>query len=236
VRKLFYHIVKRLPGLLLVVLAMVSAKAQIVIEQCDTMEFSVVSRPTIDESHFVWAIYNASPNPTDVLDPTTSLDPALYFTNGQYAGRTVSVVNLDPGEYYVRIEVWDEVSCTNNVEMYVLEVIESIPDVELYGDSVCIGDPATVTIRFTGVGPYTISYTYGDENTGTFVNMNGVVVDGPKVVIPILEPLPVGENSFWLISIEDDCKAYEFPIDERPGTGVRIYPKPSNSQIYQVDK
>jgi len=228
--------IRLIPGILLVMLAVANAGAQIVVEQCDTMEFSVTSRPNIPETNFVWAIYNSSPNPTDVLDPTTSLDPALYFTNGQYEGRKVSVVNLEPGEYYVRIEVWDEISCTNNVEMYVMEVIEKIPEIVLEGDSVCIGDPAVVKIIFTGVGPYTIDYTYGDAITGNVVNMNGVVVDGPEVVIPILDPLPEGETTFWLMSVEDDCRAYEYPIEERPGTGILIYPKPTNSQIYQIDK
>ncbi len=40
---------QRLLGILLVVLAVASAKAQhITVDQCDTIEFSVVSRPGID--------------------------------------------------------------------------------------------------------------------------------------------------------------------------------------------
>ena len=55
-------------GILLVVLAVANAGAQITVNECDTMEFEVVSRPSIDESHFVWGIYNSSPGTTDVLD------------------------------------------------------------------------------------------------------------------------------------------------------------------------
>ena len=136
-----------------------NSTAQIVVEECDTMEFSVVSRPNIPETHFVWAIYNSSPNPTDVLDPAGALDPALYFVDGMYAsgeGRTVRVIGLAPGVYYVRIHVWDEVSCTDNIEMYVMEVIESNLDFELVADSVCIGEPSTIRIIFSGTGSSSI--------------------------------------------------------------------------------
>jgi len=231
--KRFAHIITTaLLGIILVALSVANASAQIVIDECDTMEFEVVSRPSIDESHFVWGIYTASDSAKDVLDPAETLDPALYFVDGQYAGRKVRVAGLEPGKYYVRIHVWDEVTCTDNINMYVMEVLEKIPELELLGDSVCIGDPATVRIIFTGVGPYTIDYTYGDAITGNVVNVNGVIVDGPEVTIPIMEPLPVGETTFWVIKVEDDCKAYEYPVDERPGTGIMIYPKPVKQPIY----
>ena len=224
-------------GILLVVLAVANAGAQITVDQCDTMEFEVVSRPSINESHFVWGIYNSSDSSsTDVLDPAGTLDPALYFANGQYAGRKVQVVGLTPGKYYVRVHVWDEITCTDNIEMWVLEVIENIPQVELVGDSVCVGDPATIHIIFTGVGPYTIDYSYGDEVTGTWVNVNGVIVDGPNTTIPILDPFPAGDNYVFKVNqIMDDCKTYMFDEADKPRTGIIIYPKPTNSKIYQTD-
>ena len=234
--RLIYHIMKGALGILLVVLAVANAGAQITVNECDTMEFEVVSRPGIDESHFVWGIYNSSPDPTDVLDPSGTLDPALYFANGQYAGRKVQVVNLPVGVYYVRIHVWDEITCTDNIEMYVLEVIETIPQVELYGDSVCVGDPPVIRIVFTGVGPYTINYTYGDEITGTYVNVNGVIVDGPEVTIPIMDAFPAGDNYYFKVNqIMDECKTHIFDEADKPRTGIIIYPKPTNSQIYQQD-
>ena len=112
-------------GILLVVLAVHSnVMAQhIQVEQCDTFQFSIVSRPNIDDLNFEWAIYNSSPNPTDVLDDATRLDPVAYFVDGQYLGRTVRVANLPVGTYYVRIHVWDEITCTDNIELYVMEVL-----------------------------------------------------------------------------------------------------------------
>ena len=234
-KKLIYHIIVRTLGILLAVLAVAPAMAQIVVNQCDTMEFSVTSRPSIDDTHFVWAIYNSSPNPVNVLDPAGALDPAIAFVDGQYAGRTVQVIGLEPGKYYVRIHVWDEISCTDTVEMYVMEVLETIPEVELYADSVFIGEPATVKIVFTGLGPYTIFYSYGDEITGNVVNMNGVV-EGPEAVIPIQNPLPVGITEFWITQIIDQCTTYIIAPEEVQKAKVRIYPKPSNSRIFVKDE
>lgn len=236
-KKLIHHIIYSALGIFLVVLTVANAGAQIVVEECDTMEFSVVSRPNIPETHFVWGIYEASDTPTDVLDPAGTLDPALYFVDGMYAsgeGSTVKVTNLPPGSYYVRIHVWDEVSCTDNVEMYVMEVLEKEIDFELVADSVCIGDPTTVRIIFSGVGPYIIHYTIGDQVTPSVFNLNGEVV-GPEISIPITELLPEGETSFWIMEVSDDCKVQSYEVDERPRTGIMIYPKPEQSRIYLKD-
>ncbi len=229
--KLKSHIIHIALGILLVALAVASASAQITIQECDTMEFSVVSREAIPETHFVWGIYNSSDDPVDVLDPNTTLDPVLYFVEGQYAGNTVKVAGLDPGIYYVRINVWDEISCTDNVEMYVLEVLEATLEMKLYADSVCIGEPTFVRLVFSGKGPYTIEYTIGDALTPSVVNLNGDVI-GPEVTIPIMDPLPVGETTFWIMSVSDNCKVYSWEEVERPHTGILIYPKPEKSRIY----
>lgn len=230
----FAHIITTvLLGIILVTLTVAKASAQIVVDQCDTMTFEVVSRPSIPETHFVWAIYEPeADSTTDVLDPALSLDPALYFVDGQYAGRKVQVTRLDPGTYYVRIHVWDEVTCTDNIEMWVMEVTENIPELTLTGDSMCVDEqPPSVHIVFSGTGPYNIQYSYDDGNT--IVNLNGIVDE--EITIPITEPLPVGETTFWVIQVENDCKAYEYPIDERPRTGIMIYPMPTKERIYLKD-
>ncbi len=221
-------------GVVLLLLTVAYASAQIVVEQCDTMTFSVDSREYISETRFVWGIYEASEQPVNILDSVGLLESDTYFVDGLYAsgvGKTVKVTGLDPGKYYVRIHVWNEEDCTDNVEMYVMEVIESSVDMTLYADSVCIGEATNVYIRLTGYGPYDIYYTVGDEETPSVVNVAGGV-ENPEIVIPITQPLPEGETTFWVIKVEDDCKAYEYPIDERPSTGVLIYPKPTKQPIY----
>jgi len=213
-------------GILPVVLTVENSSAQIVVNQCDTMEFSVTSRPSIDDTHFVWAIYTSSPTPKDVLDPAGALDPVLTFANGMYAGRTVKVVGLDPGKYYVRINVWDEITCTDNVEMYLLEVIENLPEAELVGDSVCIGEQAYIKIIFSGTAPFDVKYTFGDGTT--VVNLNGITES--ERTIPI-DPFPVGETKVWIMEVTDNCTVRSYEADPQK-VGVLIYPKPKNSKIY----
>ncbi|MCK3684021.1 hypothetical protein [Maribellus sp. YY47] len=231
------HIIRWIPGFLLVLLTVAQASAQIVVEECETMTFSVDSRPGINDLNFVWGIYTASSQPKDVLDPAGTLDPALYFVDGMYAsgvGRSVKVTGLEPGKYYVRIHVWDEISCTDNIEMYVMEVIESTLDMKIYADSVCIGEATNVYIRFTGVGPYEIQYVIGDELTPSVINLVGTEAD-PEIIIPITRLLPVGETKFWVMKVTDNCKVYsyeEVAPEERPGTGILIYPKPTKQPIY----
>ena len=216
-------------GIILVALTVENTTAQIVVNQCDTMEFSVTSRPSIDDTHFVWAIYNSSETPTDVLDPAGSLDPAITFVDGQYAGRTVQVIGFEPGEYYLRFHVWDEVSCTDNIEMYLIEIIENKPTVELIGDSLCIDDqPAVVKIIFTGLAPYELYYSYDDGNT--ILNMNGITE--MEITIPIMDPLPEGVTTFWVMKVRDDCTVNTYEVSERPNVGVIIYPIPTSSKIY----
>jgi hypothetical protein len=226
-KRLITHIIYLALGILLVALTVEKTTAQIVVDQCDTMEFSVVSRPNIPETHFVWAIYNSSDDPTDVLDPAGALDPTPLFVDGMYAGRTVRVTGLGAGKYYVRIQVWDEVTCTDNVEMYVMEVIENLPTAELIGDSLCIGEPAEIKIIFTGKAPYNVEYTYGDGTN--IVNLNGIIED--EITIPITVPLPVGTTNFWVMTVTDDCTVNSYELDPEE-VGVLIYPIPVNSKIY----
>ena len=235
--KLKQYIIHIILVLLLVVLAVAQATAQIVIEECDTMTFSVESREYIHDTRFVWGIYNASDQPVDVLDPNTTLDPDLYFVEGMYAsgvGKTVQVANLPVGKYYVRIHVWNEEDCTDNVEMYVMEVIESSLDMTMYADSVCIGEATNVHIRFIGYGPYEVYFGVGDALNDSYVTVAGGIKD-PEITIPIAEPLPVGENKFWIMKVVGDCKVFsyeELEPEERPGTGIMIFPKPAQQPIY----
>lgn len=211
---------------------MENTTAQIVVDQCDTMVFSVVSRPSIDESHFIWGIYEASDSPTDVLDPAGTIGPVPYFVNDQYAGRTVKVTGLDPGKYYVRIHVWDEVSCTDNIEMHLMEVIETPPLAEIFGDSLCEGLVPIIRIVFTGLGPWDVRYTYGNESNE--VNLMGIVE--PELTIPIMYPLPVGETEFWIMEVVENngvCRVVNSTDSEK--AKVVIFPKPVNSPIYLKD-
>lgn len=230
-KQLIYHIMRRIPGILLAVLAVASAVAQkpvthIVVSQHDTIEFSVVDWPG---DRYTWDIYD---------DPTLNfalendrLGPTPYFVDGMYEGSTVQITNLDPGIYYVRVMVWDEVNCTNNLLLYVLEVLE-VPLADLYGLEACFGDPTFLRVVLTGVGPWEVIYTDGFEDKA--VNLNGQPGEEQMIEITPLPMEPVDEAivlEYWLTYIKDLGTGGE-NFNPEDKARIVIYPIPSSSKIY----
>jgi hypothetical protein len=227
-----YHIIYRILGILLVVLTVASALAQkpiiyIKVPQCETIEFSVVDMPG---DRYTWDVYRDST--VNFAIEKGDMDPVPIFEDGMYEGSTVRANGLDVGRYFVRVMVWDEKTCTNNLMMYLVDIYDDPPTAELTGDSLCIGDPAVVRIVLTGRGPWNLTYTYKSEPNGNevSVNLNGVTEPDFTVTMP---PLPVGITDIWVQQIIDECTENLIPSDK---ARIIIYPKPSNSRIYPVNK
>jgi len=230
-KKLIYHIMRRIPGILLAVLTVAPAMAQkpvqhIVVSRHDTIEFSVVEWPG-DE--YTWDIYD-DPGLNFALE-NERLDPALYFVDGMYRGSTVYVTNLPPGQYYLRVMVWDEVNCTNNLTLFSLEV-EDVPEADLYGNEACFGDPTYLHVVLTGVGPWDITYTDGLERHD--VNLDGNPGEDQYILIQTNTMEPNDEviiKEYWIDYIHDLGTG---GINNEPSDKAKIiiYPIPSNSEIY----
>lgn len=219
-----YHIIIKLPGVLLVVFAVAfSASAQVVVNQCEIMEFTVVQQGA---DRYTWDIYRDST--VNFAQTKGDVDPVTYFEEGHYEGSTVVVKWLDPGDYFVRVMAWDEVNCTNNLGLYKIKVVESLPEALIEGDSLCAGEPVTVKIVFTGKGPWDVIYTYGN---GTMqVNLYGIVEQEYVVSLP---PMPVGETDIWIMEVVEyrgACRVINTTPSEK--RRVVIFPIPVSSQIY----
>jgi hypothetical protein len=227
-KKLICNIIYRTLGILLVVLTVVSAMAQksvtkFEVNQCDTIEFSVVDWPG---DRYTWDIYRDST--VNFAKAKGDVEPAAYFVDGMYGGSAVRVVNLESGRYFLRVMVWDEVVCTNNLLIFMLDVLESQPVATLEGDSVCIGETATVKVILTGMGPWDIKYTYGDGTD--IVNLNGITENEFNIPIPLVRP---GKTDFWVMEVVEDngvCRIVNSTPTQK--VGVLIYAKPKNSKIY----
>jgi hypothetical protein len=230
-KQLIYHIIRRIPGILLAVLAVASAVAQkpvqhIVVSQHDTIEFSVVEWPG---DRYTWDLYD-NPDLNFALE-NDRLGPTPYFVNGMYEGNSVQVTNLPAGFYFLRVMVWDEVACTNNLIVYSLEVQE-VPLADLYGEEACFGDPTFLRVVLTGVGPWDIIYTDGLEDHA--VNLNGQPgVDQyhrvhPQMVEPIEEVIM---REYWITYIKDLGTGGE-NFEPSNKARIMIYPVPSSSKIY----
>ncbi|MCE4566175.1 hypothetical protein INQ51_17780 [Maribellus sp. CM-23] len=226
------HIIRWVVGVILVLLTVANAFAQdgakpvpeLSVTQCDTLEVQVVDFPA---DRYTWDLYS-DPNGNFAISQG-DMESAIYFENGMYEGFKVRVIDLPTGTYFLRVMAWDEVECTNNLMVFKLEVIEPPPPI-VYGDSVCVDEVPVVRIIFTGNGPWTFTYTYSDGVTT--VNGNGES-DIEDLTMPIMNPLPEGKYIFWIMEVVDGCGiAREYSPEERPGTGILIYPKPTKQPIY----
>ncbi len=229
-KQLFYNMIYRTLGILLVVLTVATAMAQkhishIEVEQCETFEFSVVDWPG---DRYTWDLYTELQwDSVNFATQKGNVEPGVYFEKGMYEGSTVRVNWLDPGKYFLRVMVWDEVGCTNNLLVFSVDVLEHKPEATVVGDSLCYGDPVVFKIVLTGMGPWDLKYTYGDGSAS--INLNGVVEPEQTVKLP---PLPVGTTEVWVQEIIDQCSSNLIPSDRGR---IVIFPKPVNSKIYQVD-
>lgn len=217
-------------GVLLVVLAVAPAAAQkpvqtIPINQCDVLELGVQE---FTGDRYTWDIYTDSLS--NFAQQQGDMDPAIYFEGAMYEGSTVRVHQLPAGIYFLRVMVWDEVNCTNNLLVFRLEVEEMLPTVDLEADPFCYGDYNEVRITLTGHGPWELAYTWDDETNTQIVTLNGNVDPIYYLPIPIMDP---GKHSLWVMEVKDECSVYtfevpkelEFIIHARPKT-TRIYVKP----------
>ena len=196
------------------------------VDQCESFEFSVVEW---SGDRYTWDLYTELEWDTvNFAQQNGNVPPVPFFDKGMYAGSTVTVNWLEPGRYFLRVMVWDEVSCTNNLLVFSINVIEHIPVATITGSESCYGDPAVFKIVITGVGPWEALYTYGDGTAS--INLYGEDDIEQTVTLP---PLPAGIFDVWVTQIIDQCSSNL--ISSEKGRVV-IFPKPSNSKIYPVNK
>jgi len=218
-------------GTILVALTVATVAAQkpvqtIEVEKCETIEFSVVDWPG---DRYTWDLYTELQwDSVNFAMQKGNVEPAGYFEKGMYEGSTVTVHWLDPGNYFLRVMVWDEKNCTNNLMVYTVEVLEHIPEAIISGDSLCYGDPVVFKIIITGKGKWEAIYTYGDGIAS--LNLYGENEVEQTVKLP---PLPVGTTEVWVKQIIDECNSNIAPKERGR---IVIFPIPTNSKIYPVNK
>jgi hypothetical protein len=206
------------------VLPVASAMAQVTtIYPGQKVDLSIDTQPV--GSTYNWEIYCGLT--VDFAKTPGNCTSAQYqFVNGINNQAYVQVIFSQPGTYMAKIEVWDPVTCTNNMKFILLEVEEALPEVVLTGDSVCVGDPAMLTMNLTGTGPWDVTYTNGTDSW----TIPGIITSEYK--IPIFTT-SAGITEFWVTEIKD---TYGTNTEPSGKVEVTVYPKPTMSRIYQVDK
>jgi hypothetical protein len=218
-------------GTFLVALTVSTATAQLHVQnieayQCETIEFSVVNWPG---DRYTWDLYSDKDwLKLNFATGKGNVDPGGYFEKGMYQGSTVRVNWLESGLYFLRVMIWDETTCTNNLLVFKVNVLEHELNATLQGDSLCYGDPVVFKIVLTGFGPWDVKYTFGD-GTAT-LNLNGITEPKQTVTLP---PLPAGQFDVWVTEIIDQCSQNLLPSEK---ARIVIYPKPANTQIILREK
>ena len=230
-KRLISHMIYKALGILPVILTVATVMAQkpvthIEVDQCESYEFSVVEWPG---DRYTWDLYTELEWDTvNFAKQDGNVDRVPYFEKGMYEGSTVTVNWLEPGRYFLRVMVWDETICTNNLLVFLIDVLEHKPEATVEGSEACYGEPVVFKIVLTGMGPWDLKYTYGDGTA--VINLNGVMENEQTITLP---PLPKGIFDVWVTEIIDQCTENLVPSEKGR---IVIFPKPTNSKIYNVDK
>ncbi len=223
------------PAGIAVLLSVMLAAAQkpvqhIVMDQCESYIFGAVEMPG---DRYTWHLYHELDwDEVNFAQDAPNVDPTPYFDDGNYQTDanhpSVKVSGLEPGDYFLKLVVWDEVECTNNLVVFRITVEEKLPTVVLEEQEGCYGDVVEMKFILTGTGPWKLFYSYSDGVAS--VNLNGTTED-PEFfwTIPPTDP---GEIEVWVTAIIDQCTSNFFGAGEEPRGRVIINPLPKSSDIY----
>ena len=187
------------------------------------IDFSIEKQP--DGSTYKWEIY---------CDLTVNF---AQVTGDCADGEVVSGQGTEhaqirfrqPGEYMVKIEVWDPVTCTNNMKFFLIIVEEALPTAELEIDpeEICVNEPSVLTVTFTGepLWGFTLQAVDEDGNTDLFYFED--IGDDQNPFEFTVSP----EKTTWYTVIE---VTDQNGVQQDPSNTVQltVHPLPVNTRIY----
>jgi hypothetical protein len=213
-------------AILPVVLSVAFAAGQVTaIYPGQIVDFSIETQPA--GSTYNWEIYCGADMTANFAQvPGTCSDGEVV--SGQDTDAAQLRFNT-PGEYIVKIEVWDPVACTNNMKFYLVVVEEALPtaELELDPEEICVNEPSVLTITLTGepLWGFTLQATDEDGNIDLFYFEDIGAGDNP--VEFTVTPL----KTTWYTVIEVTDKN---GVQQDPSNSVQltVHPLPENSRIY----
>jgi len=220
---------------LLAVLTVTSVTAQVTtVYPGETIDLAIEEEPA--GSTYKWDVY------CDLTVNFAQVDGACpagtySFTGGIDNQAAVQLVFNTPGEYMIKIEVWDPVMCTNNMKFIRLDVEESLPEAELNldPDEICVDEPSVLTVTLTiGEVPwYFIIHGFDeDDNLIDIIESpeEGITTNSHDVTV-----MPTKTTIYRLVEIRDKNgeQIYKEGDPEAPeGVTLTVHPLPNQSRIY----
>jgi len=170
--------------------------------------------------------------------PSNCTGTEYNFPEGNDKAEAPLVFNT-PGEYIVKIEVWDAVMCTNNMKFYYVIVEESLPTavLDLAPNEICITvDPtkpefAIIRVSFTGEQPWKFTLEAGTyDSDGNFVVWDRTEYDNVSDNPLEIKVTPTITTIYRVVDLYDTNGG---PQPE-PSNSVTltVHPLPTNSPIY----
>lgn len=193
------------------------------------IDFSIEKEP--DGSTYKWEIY---------CDLTVNF---AQVTGDCADGEVVSGQGTDaaqirfkkPGEYIVKIEVWDPVACTNNMKFYLVIVEESLPTAELALDpeEICVNEPSELIVSFTGEPDWHVEI-HGFNLAGEHIETIQSPAEGIGETPWSITVMPDETTIYRVVKVTDKNgeRIYDPDDPESPKVTLTVHPLPVNTRIY----
>lgn len=210
------------------VLPVASAMAQVsIIYPGQKVDLSIETQPV--GSTYKWEIYCDS-TVDFAKTPGNCNNNEAGFVGGINNQASVQAIFNKPGRYIVKIEVWDPVMCTNNLEIMLLEVKESLPTAELsiIPEEICISEPSVLTVTLTGkpLWGFVIEAYDKDGKLTDRLEFNNIDT-GQNPFDIVVSPI---ETTWYRVVKVTDL----YGVQNNPSEAVKltVHPLPANSKIY----
>lgn len=199
-------------------MAVAPATAQVKVCPGQSAELSVVA---VTGDTYAWELYKDVSGVNFATTPGNCPPGDAYF-NGVSSGPTVNVTWITPGTYFYKVTAYRNDSCTMNLKVGMVIVLDSLPTAHL--DSIppiCRGETASIPARLTGDPPWSITYTANGANPVTIGN----IMSSPYP----LQVSPANTTIYQVISVTDIHCTNNIPSNS---VTVVVKPKPVTSTIF----
>jgi len=183
---------------------------------------------TAQEDNIIWEIYSDYTGINLAAVPGNCPIPAsAEFIGGDNTGSSIGIVWHVPGIYLVKVRAINDCP-TDNMEVYLIEVLESLPTAVIEPPGViCEGDDGTLTLTLDGDLPFTIQLTADDGINPPTVTTYTNVVDNPFIITVN----PTVTTTYTITQVID----VDGTVNNNPSDSVTLIvnPRPTNTVIYQ---
>ena len=190
-------------------------------------KFDLSIEPQPAGSTYQWSVY-CDMTVDFAKTPPNCPGGEYQFTGDNDSDADVEISFNTPGEYMIKIEVWDAVSCTNNMKFIRIDVLEDLPTavLEVHPDSICIGEWADLEVTFTGTEPWSFKLQIEDINgVRDTVYTDIMAVDNPLTI-------PVGPRTTTTYTVIEVTDKYGKQIEPSNSVTLTVSPIPRSSRIY----